>query len=168
MLGHIIDYRSSGGSSFVINDRTPILTGNWASPYYYIQVQSVDGHYSADISYESHPIPNAIGELSGDVFRRGKTLTFSGTIWGRGLSEIYSGADFLHQMLAETAIRQLVFIPWNHGIELYYAARPYQDLSITESFENQTPRLLYTFALRADNPRSYKVDDDSLFPTWQA
>lgn len=168
MLGHVIDYKSSGGSSFVINDRSAILSGNWTPPYYYIQVESVDGHYSADLSYESHPIPNAIGEISGDVFRRGKTLTFSGTIWGRGLSEIYTGADFLYQMLADTSSRQLVFIPWNHGIQLYYAARPYQDLSITENFNSSTFKLLYTFALRADDPRSYKLMDNSLFPTWQA
>ena len=168
MLGHIIDYRNTSGASNIINDRTPILTGNWESPYYYIQVQSVDGHYAADISYESHPIPNAIGEKSGDVFRRGKTLTLSGTIWGRGISEVYSGADFLSQMLAEVAIRQLVFTPWNHGIQLYYACRPYQDLSIAEGFESQTPRLGFTFALRADDPRSYRLSDGALFPTWQA
>lgn len=168
MLGHIIDYRNSGGNSYIINDRSAILSGNWTAPFYYIQVQSVDGHYAADLSYESHPIPNAIGEKSGDVFRRGKTLTFTGTIWGRGISEVYTGADFLYEMLADTGIRQLVFIPWNHGIQLYYACRPYQDLSITEAFEAPTPRLQYTFALRADDPRSYRLDNGSVFPTWQA
>jgi len=168
MLGHIIDYRTVGGSSsFIFNDRTPILTGNWTSPYYYIKVDSVDGHFGADLSYESHPIPNAIGEKSGDVFRRGKTLTFSGTIYGRGLSEIYSGVDFLQQMLADTNIRPLVFIPWNHGIQLYYNARPYQDLSVTENFDSQVFKFGYVFALRADDPRTYKVSDGSLFPDWQ-
>lgn len=168
MLGHPIDYRDSGDNSFIINDRTPILTGNWESPYYYIQVTSVDGHFGGDLSYESHPIPNAIGEKSGDVFRRGKTLTLSGTIWGRGISEIYSGADFLQQMLADTSQRQLVFKPWNHDIFLYYICRPYQDLVITESFDSQTPKFQFTFALRADDPRSYKFSDNSIFPTWQA
>jgi hypothetical protein len=52
MLGHIIDYRSSGGSSFVINNRATIAGGQWASPYYYIQVTSVDGHFGSDISYD--------------------------------------------------------------------------------------------------------------------
>lgn len=167
MLGHIIDYRSSGGSSFIINDRTPILSGNWASPFYYIQVQSAD-HSAADISYESHPIPNYIGEKSGDVFRRGKTITLSGTIWGRGLSEIYSGKDFLANMLAEKTIRKLVFIPWNHNIQLYYNCRPYQDLNVVEQFDSPTFKFEFTFGLRADDPRSYKLSDNSLFPTWQA
>lgn len=164
MLGHIIDYRSSGGSSFIFNNR---IDYNATSPFYYIQVQSVDGHFGSDLSYESHPIPNAAGEKSGDVFRRGKTLTFSGTIWGRGFSEIYSGADFLQQMLAETELRKLVFIPWNHNIQLYYTCRPYQDLSVVEQFEDSTFKLAYTFGLRADNPFSYKLSDNSLFPTWQ-
>lgn len=169
MLGHVIDYRSSGGGSFIINDRTPILgaNGNWASPFYYIKVDSVD-HTAADISYEAHPIPNYPGEKSGDVFRRGRTITISGTIYGRGLSEIYSGKDFLANMLAEKVIRKLVFIPWNHGIQLYYNCRPYQDLSVSEQFDSQTFKLGYTFALRADDPFSYKLSDNSLFPTWQA
>jgi len=165
MLGKIIDYRSSGGSSFVINNR---IEYHSVAPFYYIQVVSVDGQFGADLSYESHPIPNAIGEKSGDVFRRGKTVTFSGTIWGRGLSEIYTGADFLQQMLAEKTLRKLVFIPWNHNIQLYYTCRPYQDLAILEQFENETPRLDYTFGLRCDDPRSRKLSDDSVFPTWQA
>lgn len=167
MLGHIIDYRSSGGSSFVINNRATIANGQWASPFYYIQVKSVDGHWTSDISYEAHPIPNAIGEKSGDVFRRGKTLTFSGTIYGRGLSEIYSGADFLSQMLAERSIRKLVFIPWNHGIQLYYNCRPYQDLSIVEQFDAESYRFDFTFGLRADDPRSRALSGDAVFPTWQ-
>lgn len=165
MLGKIIDYRSSGGGSFIFNNRINYHT---TSPFYYIQVTSVDGHRGGDLSYESHPIPNAPGEKSGDVFRRGKTLTFSGTIWGRGFSELYSGADFLQQMLAETALRKLVFIPWNHGIQLYYECRPYQDLVVVESFDNNTFKLNYTFALRADDPFSYTLSGDALFPTWQA
>lgn len=138
------------------------------SPFYYIQVESVDGHFGADLSYESHPIPNAIGEKSGDVFRRGKTLTFSGKIYAREISSLYSGADFLEQMLAETLLRKLVFIPWNHGIQLYYNARPYQDLSVVEGFDNGLPIFGYTFGLRCDDPRSLKLSDDSVFPTWQA
>jgi len=166
MLGHTIDYRSTGGSSFVFNNRINYMT---TSPFYYIQVESVDGHFGADLSYESHPIPNAIGEKSGDIFRRGKTLTFSGKIYGRGLSEVYQGAHFLQHMLAELALRKLVFKPWDHNIDLYYTCSPYQDLAVTEQFDaEQVFRLAYVFGLRADDPRSYKLSDNSLFPTWQA
>jgi len=164
MLGHVIDYRSSGGSSFIINNR---IDYNSVAPFYYIQVESVDGHFGADISYEAHPIPNAIGEKSGDVFRRGKTLTLSGKIYGRGISEIYSGADFLGSALAERVIRKLVYIPWNHNIQLYFNCRPYQDLSITESFESNVPKFSFVFGLRCDDPRSRKLSDDSVFPTYQ-
>lgn len=149
----------------MINNRIDYMT---TSPYYYIQVTSVDGHRGADMSYEAHPIPNAPGEKAGDVFRRGKTLTFSGTIWGRGLSEIYTGADFLQQMLAETELRKLVFIPWNHNIQLYYTALPYQDLSVVEQFDSSVFRMGFTFGLRTESPFSYKLSDNSLFPTWQA
>lgn len=167
MLGNIIDYRSLGGSSFIINNRATIANGQWASPYYYIQVTAVDGHFGADISYESHPIPNAIGEKSGDVFRRGKTLTITGMIWGRAFSELYSGADFLSNMLAERELRKLVFIPWNHGVNCYYNARPYQDLIITETVESGQYAFPFTFALRADDPRSRLLSNDSVFPMWQ-
>lgn len=166
MLGHTIDYRSTGGASFIFNSR---INYNTTSPFYYIQVESVDGHFGSDLSYESHPIPNAPGEKSGDVFRRGKTLTFSGKIYGRALSEVYQGAHFLQHMLAETALRKLVFTPWDHGIQLYYNCRPYQDLAVTEQFDAEQKFVLaYVFGLRADDPFSYKLSDNSLFPTWQA
>jgi hypothetical protein len=43
MLGHIIDYRSSGGSSFIFNNR---INYNTTSPFYYIQHLS---HFGSDI-----------------------------------------------------------------------------------------------------------------------
>ena len=165
MQGNVIDYRGSGGNSYIFNDRSKVSLQ--VSPFYYIQVETIDGHRGADLSYEAHPIPNAIGEKSGDVFRRGKTLTFSGKIYGRGMSEIDSGAYFLQQMLAEKTIRKLVFIPWAYGIQLYYNCRPYQDLVVVESFDSNVFRYSFTFGLRADDPRTYKLSDNSLFPTWQ-
>jgi len=165
VIGHVIDYRGTGGNSYVINDRTKVSLQ--VSPFYYIQVESVDGIWGSDISYESHPIPNAIGEKSGDVFRRGTTVTVSGKIYGRGLSELDSGAWFLRQMLAEKALRKFVFIPWAYGIQLYVNCRPYQDLVIVETLESNIYRSSFTFGLRADDPRSYKLSDNSLFPTWQ-
>jgi len=91
----------------------------------------------------------------------------SGKIYGRGISEIYSGADFLGSALAERVIRKLVYIPWNHNIQLYFNCRPYQDLSITESFESNVPKFSFVFGLRCDDPRSRKLSDDSVFPTYQ-
>src|SRR3972149_11156674 len=152
--------------SFTINDRAyETLT---VSPFYYIQVQSVDGLYGSDFSYESHPVPNAIGEKSGDEFRRGKTITLTGTIWARDMAALMSGNYLLMEMLAERSIKKLIFTPFNYGQQLYINCRPYQDLSVTEAIQETfgVHRFAYTFGLRADDPRSRLVSNDSVFPTF--
>jgi len=164
MIGKPVSYKSvDEGTTFTINDRQ--YESLMVAPYYFICLESVDGYYGADISAESHPIPNLIGEKSGDYFRRGKTLTLTGTIYGRGLAELYEGADYLKHMFAQiSGLRKLLFTPWNSP-QLYVKCRVTQDLSvnmqITSSF-----KWPYTVGLRCDDPRTYKTDG-TLFPTWQ-
>lgn len=155
--------------SFTINDASKeSLT---VSPFYFIQVRNIDGLHGADISYESHPIPGYIGEKSGDVFRRGKTITVSGTIFARGLAELRAAQRYLQEMLWDTDIRQFKFTPWNDGFQLFINCRVSQDLVTVDQMLETGPtggfRATFTFALRADNPRTYKVADSSLYPTWQ-
>ncbi len=167
MIGRAINFKSSGGSSFIINNNAsqPFLEAQ--SPYYYIQVTSVDGLDSADISYESHPVPFAIGEVSGDVFRRGKSITLTGKVRGLNLKYLEIGSDFLGQMFAEKAIRKLTWTRWVDGIEIYLACRINNDLSIARSFEDGRYEWQWTVGLRADDPRTKKTSDDSVYPTWQ-
>lgn len=166
MLGNPINYQDSGGGNFVFNDRAFVTLT--ISPFYYIQVESIDGLFGSDLSYESHPVPNSIGERSGDIFRRGKTITITGKIYGRDLSSLYNGAYFLYQMLADKSPRALIFIPQNFDEQLYITCRPYQDLSIPISVEEGIYRWSFTFGLRADDPRTRKVSDNSIYPTFQA
>lgn len=160
MLGKPITY-----NGITINDRQ--FQTLMVAPYYYIHVQSVDGLLGADISYESHPIPQDIGEISGDVFRRAKTITLSGEIFARGLAELYEGAFKLEQLMADRDLKPLIFTPWNYGIQMYVNCRPYQDLSIVMQMSSYDYRWPFTFGLRADDPRTRKVSDSSVFPTWQ-
>jgi len=169
MFGSAINFKSSDGTTnYVINDRAnqPKL---WAqSPFYYITVQSVDGLYGSDLSVESHPLPNYIGEKSGDIFRRGKTITLSGNIQAMNMSTLEQGAEFLQQMFTDSGFRKLIWTRWADGVQVYYIARINQDLAITQTVSDISYRYNFTVAVRADDPRTYKVSDDSLYPTWQA
>lgn len=167
MIGRTLNFKSSGGSSFIFNNNAsqPYLEAQ--SPYYYIQVTDVDGLSSADISYESHPVPQGIGEVSGDVFRRGKSITLTGKVKGLNLRYLETGADFLEQIFAEKAIRQLTWTRWNDGVEIYLACRINNDLSIARSFQDGKYSWGWTVGLRADDPRTRRTSDGSVYPTWQ-
>jgi hypothetical protein len=159
-------YSNSEGSNWVINDRysQPKL---WAqSPFYYISAESVDGLHGADISSESHPVPNAIGEASGDVIRRGKTVTITGDITALNLRALEAGVDYLQQMFAETARRKL---KWSRrdGVDVYLIGRVSQDLSITENINSLSFKYSYTVGIRCDDPRTRNYSGNAVYPTWQ-
>lgn len=167
MLGTRINYKD-GSTDYFINDRAnqPQLWNQ--SPFYYVSLDSIDGLYGADISYESHPIPNAIGDASGDVFRRGKTVTLSGTIFGKAFGRLDAGADWLQKVFTNTARRHLIWTRYSDGISVYLIGRVSQDLAITENLSGYAPKYQWTVGIRCDDPRSRKVSDDSVYPTWQA
>jgi hypothetical protein len=169
MFGSKINFRSASGAiDFIINDRASFPKLHGQSPFYYISVTSVDGLYGADLSLESHPIPNFIGEKSGDIFRRGKTITISGTIQALSMGALERGAEFLQQMFTETAFRKLIWTRWADGVSVYYIARINQDLSITQSISDHSYRYNYTVAVRADDPRTRNLSGDAIYPSWQA
>jgi len=163
MIGTAITY-----NGITINDNVNQPLREAQSPFYYIMVNNVDGLRTADISYESHPLPNIPGEKSGDVFRRGKTITLSGYIYGLSLGYLETGADVLHQMFGSTtSLNNLSWTRRSDGIAVYLRCRPQQDLSIVESFDSLTRRWAWVVGLRCDMPYTYKVSDNSLYPTWQ-
>lgn len=167
MIGRAVNFKTTGGSNFVINDRVSQPLMYTQSPYYYIQIVNVDGLSSADISYESHPVPYSIGEVSGDVFRRGKSITLSGKILGLNLRYLETGADFLEQMFAERAKRQLIWTRWVDNIQIYLECRINNDLAIVRTFEHGRYDWQWTVGLRADDPRTKRVSDSTVYPTWQ-
>jgi hypothetical protein len=154
-------------NGFTINNHAgqPLLQAQ--APFYYIAVTNVDGLYTSDISYESHPLPNITGEKSGDVFRRGKTITLSGNITGHNFSYLLNGVDYLYNMFASTTIHELGWTRQNDSMAVYINCRVQQDLSVVESIGSLLPRFAWVIGLRADNPRSYKQSDDTLYPSWQ-
>ena len=162
MLGSKVTF-----GSFTINDRVtqPLLHAQ--HPFYYIMLKNVEGLRNSDISFESNPIPNAVGEKSGDVFRRGKTITLSGVIYALNLETLELGADYLQQMFASTAIQELGWTRYADDVPVYIHCRVNQDLTIVESFDSDTYRWPWVVGLRADIPFTYKQSDDSLHPSWQ-
>lgn len=168
MIGSYIKfYTFAGADSWTINDRAnrPLL---WeTSPYYYISVTSVDGLFNADMSYESHPIPNATGEKSGDVFRRGKTITLTGKINAMNLGALATGAEYLQQMFRETGLRKLVFKRMSDNVVVYYRARVNQDLTIVETFSSGKYEWDWVVGLRTDTPFTYNLSGDAIYPSWQ-
>lgn len=155
-------------TSFTINDQSSI-NSNWkVGDPFYISVDAVDGFYSADISYESHPLPNTTGEKSGDLFRRGKSVTLTGTIWSQNLGGLNLASEYLAQMFWETKLRKLLFYPYIGSVQAYMKCRVNNDLSVVQvkpsSFE---AKWSWTVGLRADDPIIYKESNDNPFRNWQ-
>lgn len=168
MLHKPVVYKSNdGATTFTINDQTSI-NANWiGGDPFYISVDSVDGLNSADISFESHPLPNMTGERSGDVFRRGKTITLSGTIWGSHLSGLTLGSEYLAQMFWETKPRKLIFYPQFTTTQVYFTCRVNNDLSVAQSKPTDwNYRWTWVVGLRADDPRMYNVTGDTIYKSW--
>lgn len=162
MIGTAISFN---GTTINNHAAQPLLQAQ--SPFYYIMVNNVDGLRNADIAYESHPIPNAPGEKSGDVFRRGKTITLSGYVTGLNLVYMEQGCDVLQQMFSDTGIHQLSWTRRADGVAVYINCRVNQDLTIVESVESMNPRLAWVVGLRADIPFTYAVSGGALYPAWQ-
>lgn len=136
-----------------------------ASPYYFVEVTNIDD--IVDILTEEHKIPGSIGVRSGDVLSGGRTLTFSGFVWGWNLDYMRQGQWALRQALADRADHPLAFTLWNEP-QLYITCHTLQDVHFVEAQADDKMRRSYTFSLRADDPRTYQVSDDSLYPTWQS
>lgn len=142
------------------------------SPHYWIKVDTVDGLYDDEIRYESHPLPGDDGERSGDVLLSGKQLVLTGRIFGWNLTYLRIGARALQAALYDRAQHKLKFYDWADGqnaIQLYFTARKNQPLVMTDEitqFDHYLQR--WTVGLRADDPRSYKVSGDTVYPSFMS
>lgn len=160
------DYLADGGDNSPSN--IAIAASDGQAPFY-ISVENVDGLDSTDISYESDPIPYAIGEVQGDVFRRGKTITLTGTIKGLNLAALEIGSQYLQGIFWGTTSGQV--LGWTDlptGIPVYIFCTVNQDLSVAR-LKNQDYNYTWswTVGLRASDPRVYNGNDDTIFFWWQ-
>jgi hypothetical protein len=167
-FGRPINYEGAGGSpNYVLNDRTsqPLL---WQqSPFYYIHVEDVEGLRAAEMSTESHPIPNNIGERSGDIFRRGKAITISGRIEAMSLGYLEQGADWLQLAFTDTSKRRLIWPRWADGVSIYLTCRVVNDLSVVETVVSDKYQWEFVVGLRADDPRTRNASGGGIYPSWQ-
>ena len=166
ILAQSIIFQSADGlTNYSINAQSSMKAGWSSGDGYYIRVTSIDGIYGADIASESHPIPHAIGEVSGDTYRKGKGISINGTIEGRNLSRLAAARNYLRQMFWETALRKLIWTEYD-GTQVYLKCRVLNDLNVTETYDKMMPVWTWTVGLRADDPRERKVSDDTLFYAW--
>ena len=169
MLQNIVTYYSANEiTAYAINDRASI-NANWTGTLkYYISVESVDGLGGADMSTESHPNPQLIGETSGDIWRRGRGITLSGIIFAQNMGALATGAEFLEQMFWETSERKLGFFLMSDARHVYYKCRVVNDLSVAVSKpQSYAPQWSWTVGLRADDPRLYVWGGTTLAHSWQ-
>ena len=167
ILQSTVNYKSfDGTTSYIINDRTSLKSNFALSPHYYIKLDDAEGIYGADITDEAHPVPHYIGERSGAAFRRGKGITLSGSIYGRNISDMNAAVIFLREMFWDMNLRKLIWT--SEGIQRYLICRVLNDLSVSENNSQTPPVWTWTVGLRANDPREYKVSDDTLVYSWQA
>lgn len=172
MIGKAVNFLSAdGGTNFIINDRATQTMLWYQSPYYYISLKTAEGLGGSDIDYEAHPIPGVqgvvIGEKSGDVIRRGRGVTLSGEIEALNMTALELGADFLGQMFADTALRKLIWTRYADNVQIYLKCRVNNDLVITQTAESGRYSWQWVVGLRADDPRTRRVDNDAVYPSWQ-
>lgn len=169
MIGSVVIYRSvDGGTDWTINDQTS-LKAKWTGTGYYISVDSADGLFGTDISEEVHTLPQTIGDKAGLNLHKGRGITLSGTIYGSAYVQLFVAAEYMEQMFWNSSVaRKLIYKPLNWTEQIYVKARVNNDLSITHSKPQSDGeyRWSWTVGLRADNPRKYKLSDDTLAYAW--
>lgn len=169
MIGSIINFKSPDGSTnFYLNDQTSLNSSFLTSPHYYIKVESAD-YAGTDLSIETHELPHTPGEFTGDILRRGRGVTLSGSIVSRGMPDLEAGANYLSEVFWDTRDRQLVWTPFGLTTSVYLICHVVNDLSIArnipQTFTN--PQWNWTVGLRASDPVIYKTSDDTQFYSWQ-
>lgn len=166
LLKGTITYRSADGlTDYTLNDQASMRSKWVSSPHYFIKVETADGLFGADISSESNPIPHAIGERSGDTYRKGKGISLNGTLEGRNVTDLETAARYLQMAFWEAAPRKLIYNEYD-GTACYFKCRVLNDLSVSVTYSAPNPRWTWTVGLRCDDPRQRKLSDNTLFYGW--
>lgn len=150
-------------NGLTMNDQTK--RSLMVSPFYFIPVRSVDGLWGADVRYESHVVPSADGERSGDVFYSGKTITLSGQVIARDLATLRQGQRALQQAFWDLEKHDLQFTLWGE-VQAFVTCRVSQPFVMAEQQQDELPTRTWTVALRADDPRIFKVADGTPLYSW--
>src|SRR5436189_6204741 len=97
-------------NDFIMN-RQDIMRGGFKNdPYYWVDVRSIDGFWEAEISDETHSIPQGIGTVSRDSFTRLRTITPSGFIEAGNMSMLGDCQRFLQNHVRDWSIHKLQFV----------------------------------------------------------
>jgi hypothetical protein len=169
MIGVVVNFKGYGGENFYLNDQSSMLAGYQSGFGYYVWITAVDGLDGTDISAESHPLPHAIGDTSGDIYRKGKGITLSGSIEAPNVDKLEAAAEYLMNGFWDTRPRKLTWTPRGSTTERYITCYVLNDLSISRAMPQSytRPTWTWTVGLRADNPRFYKSSDNTLLYPWQ-
>jgi hypothetical protein len=134
-----------------------------SSPFYYFEVESIDD--TLDLATEAYKISGGLGQRSGDTFTQSRTLTFSGNIWGLHFAALRAGQDALKSALSDRQMHHLIFQRAGE-VQAYIVCKVLQDAHYIESQPDADRKRPYTFSLQADDPREYKVSDNTVLHTW--
>jgi hypothetical protein len=171
MIGSYVIFQSFDGSvDYAINDQASSDLAFSIAPYFYIRLDE-GGPGSTDISTESHPIPHAPGEKSGDTYRRGRGITLSGSIIADSISHLEAGAEYLEEMFWDTRPRKLYWTPiGSTDGNAYIICYVLNDLAISRNIPQTLtlPTWTWTVGLRADNPQIFKYVDDTVYYSWMS
>jgi len=167
---------SAPGPAWPLAQDAPIITLNQqtdraitAAPFYWFPLRTVDGLHGTEVRFEFHDRPGVHGAISGDAFYRGKTVVLSGEVRARTVSYLREAQRALQETFYDLQPHLLKFTLWNEE-DVYLVCRVNQKLDMPEE-QREGPGSQFvrrwTVSLFADNPRTYKQSDDSLYPTWQ-
>lgn len=145
------------------------------SPYYWLRITDADGLFGDEVRTETHPIPCDIGERHGNVLRSGKQIVLTGEVYGLNAARLQDGVWALQGAFWDLQEHKLEWEPWTFVVngtatdKLYWMAYVNQPLVITDVIDGMSHHMRkWTVGLRADNPRSRKSSDDTVYPTFQS
>ena len=156
-------------NSLTLHDRGKMVLN--VSPFYWFECKSIDGLWGTDVEVDSFPIPGGTGEHIGTPVKRGRTITYTGRLWASNLETLRAGQRAIQQALDDKQVHNLAIQykgTASTEVAFYFKAYCSQDVVMPEEQADDRMFRTFTFALRCPDPRSYKVSDNSLWPSWQA
>jgi hypothetical protein len=136
---------------------------------YIIWCRTVDGIGVNDWVTDAHKRPRKIGDASFDpASPSGSSLTFSGIVVGRDMAYLRAGQAAMWSAWWAAAVTDKLYFQFAGMVPAYVNARLDQKPDMPEEVTRQDRvERTWTFVARCDDPRYYKVSDDSLLFAWQ-
>jgi hypothetical protein len=134
---------------------------------YIIWTKTVDGLGLSDPITDAHKRPRQIGDRAFDSSPSGNSLTLTGTIRGKDMAHLRTGQAAMWEAWWKAYATGKLYFQLAGMDPAYVNGRLDQKPDMPEQFDSDRPERTWTFVVRCDDPRIYKVADDTLFFSWQ-